>query len=230
MEPIVIAHKGASGYAPENTLLSFQRALDLGAHMIELDIRETLDGELVCMHDPTVDRTTNGSGAIHELTYKELRGLDAGAGEHIPLLSEVLRLASGKIRINIDLKVIEVEKKLLGLIEDHKMVRDVLISSFLHATLGTLRGLSENVETAVLVEVPQKKLVPYALDFNVNAINPNHKLVTSELVEESHSVGLKVYPWTVNDRQTMKQLLACSVDGIITDYPDMAIGVMKPQG
>ncbi|MGD9396966.1 MAG: glycerophosphodiester phosphodiesterase family protein [Candidatus Thorarchaeota archaeon] len=226
MKPIVIAHKGASGYAPENTLLSFQRAIDLEAHMIELDLRETLDGELVCVHDPTVDRTTNGIGAIHELTYKELRGLDAGEGEHIPLLTEVLRLASGKIKVNIDLKVIEVEQKLLDLIEDYKMIQDVLVSSFFHGTLGALRDLSENIETAVLIEVPIDDLVVYALDFNVNAINPDHKLVTLELVEEAHSVGLKVYPWTVNDLQTMKQLLAFGVDGLITDYPDRAAGVI----
>jgi glycerophosphoryl diester phosphodiesterase len=226
MKPIVIAHKGASGHAPENTLLSFQRAIDLGAHMIELDLRETLDGELVCVHDPTVDRTTNGTGAIHELTYKELRGLDAGEGEYIPLLTEVLRLASGKIKVNIDLKVIEVEKKLIDLIEDYKMVEDVLVSSFFHGTLGTLRDLSENIETAVLVEVPIDDLVVYAMDFKVNAINPDHKLVTPELVEEAHSVGLKVYPWTVNDLQMMKQLLALGVDGLITDYPDRAARAM----
>ncbi len=226
MEPIVIAHKGASGYAPENTLLSFQRAIDLEAHMIELDLRETLDGELVCIHDSSVDRTTNGTGEIHELTYKELRGLDAGEGEHIPLLTEVLSLASGKIKVNIDLKVIEVEKELLDLIEDYKIAQDVFVSSFFHGTLRALRDLSDNIETAVLVEVPKDDLVPYALDFDVNAINPNHKLVTPELVEEAHSVGIKVYPWTVNDLEMMKQLLAFGVDGLITDYPDRAAGVL----
>lgn len=226
MEPIVIAHKGASGYAPENTLLSFQRAIDLGADMIELDLRETLDGELVCIHDSSVDRTTNGTGEIHELTYKELRGLDAGEGEHIPLLTEVLSLASGKIKVNIDLKVIEVEKELLDLIEDYKIAQDVFVSSFFHGTLRALRDLSDNIETAVLVEVPKDDLVPYALDFDVNAINPNHKLVTPELVEEAHSVGLMVYPWTVNDLEMMKQLLAFGVDGLITDYPDRAAGVL----
>ena len=229
MEPVVIAHKGASGYAPENTLLSFRRALDLGAHMIELDLRETLDGELVCIHDPTVDRTTNGTGEIHELRYKELRGLDAGEGEHIPLLTEVLRLASGKIKVNIDLKVIEVEKKLLDLIEDYKMVQDVFVSSFFHGTLRVLRDLSENVKTGILIEVPNDNLVSYALDFDVNAINPHHKLITPELVEEAHSVGLKVYPWTVNDLQTMKELLTLGVDGLITDYPDRAAGVIQAQ-
>ena len=229
MEPIIIAHKGASGYAPENTLLSFRRALELRAHMIELDLRETLDGELVCIHDPTVDRTTNGNGEVHNLTYKELQELDAGKGEQIPLLNDVLRFASGKIKVNIDLKVIEVEKKLLDLIEDHKMVQDILISSFFHGTLETIRDLSESVATAILTEVPMDELVCYALDFNANAINPHHKLVTPELIQDAHRVDLKVYPWTVNKWHTMKELLTFGVDGLITDFPDRAVDVMREQ-
>ena len=91
-EQIIIAHRGASGHAPENTLLSYQRALKFRAQMIELDVHETNDGELVCIHDPTVDRTTDGSGEIHRLTYKELQDLDAGEGERIPLLEDVLKI------------------------------------------------------------------------------------------------------------------------------------------
>ncbi|MFX1606823.1 MAG: glycerophosphodiester phosphodiesterase [Promethearchaeota archaeon] len=227
MNAIVIAHKGASGYSPENTLASYQQALELGAHMIELDLRETLDGELVCIHDSNVESTTNGSGEVHELTYKELQGLDAGEGTSIPLLDDVLEFASGRIKVNIDLKVLEVEMKLLDLLEDYKMIQETLISSFFHGTLDTLRNLDERIATAILFEVPMDDIIRYALDLGVNAINPSYNLVTNELMQKAHSAGLKVYPWTVNDVKTMKQLLALGVDGLITDFPDKALELMN---
>lgn len=226
-EQIIIAHRGASGHAPENTLLSYRRALEYGAHMIELDVHETLDGDLVCIHDSTVDRTTNGSGEVHSFTYKELRGLDAGEGEQIPLLEDVLKYASGKLHVNIELKVIGVEKNILDMLERYGMFRDVMISSFFHGTLTAVRALSEQTKTAILINKPMDELVRYALDFKVNAINPHHGLVTSELVTEAHSFDMKVYPWTINDAQTLKELLALGVDGLITDFPDRAVKVLR---
>jgi glycerophosphoryl diester phosphodiesterase len=223
---IVIAHKGASGHAPENTLRSFRKAVEYRAHMIELDTHETLDGKLVCLHDSTVDRTTNGNGAVHSFTYKELRELDAGEGERIPLLEEVIKFASEKIQVNIELKVIEVEKKVLDIVERHGMLQDIIISSFIHDTLATVRDLNELVKTAVLVNKPKEDLVRYSLHFKANAINPYHELVTPELLEDAHNAGLKVYPWTVNNPQTMKQLFSVGVDGLITDYPDIAADVL----
>lgn len=224
---IVIAHKGASGHAPENTLRSFRKAVEYSAQMIELDIHETLDGKLVCLHDSTVDRTTNGNGAVHSFTYKELRELDAGEGERIPLLEEVIKFAYRKIQVNIELKVIGVEKKVLEIVESHRMLQDIIISSFFHGTLATVRDLNELVETGVLVNKPKDELVRYALDFKANAINPLHELVNLDLIVDAHNAGLKVYPWTVNDAQIMKQLYSVGVDGLITDFPDIAADVLR---
>jgi glycerophosphoryl diester phosphodiesterase len=227
VEQIIIAHRGASGHAPENTLLSYQRALEYGAHMIELDVHETLDGALVCIHDSTVDRTTNGSGEVHNFTYNELLELDAGEGERIPLLENVLEYASGKIHVNIELKVIGVEKKVLDIVERQGMLWDTMISSFFHGSLITVRTLSKTAITAILVQKPMDALIRYALDFKANSINPHHELVTPEFVLEAHSSGLKVLPWTVNDSQTMKDLFSIGVDGLITDFPDRAANVLR---
>lgn len=194
--------------------------------MIELDVHETLDGDLVCIHDSTVDRTTNGCGAVHSFTHKELLDLDAGEGERIPLLEDVLKYASGNLQVNIELKVIGVEKEVLGIVERQGMSRDIMISSFFHGTLVAIRDLSELVVTAILVDKPKDELVRYALDFKANAINLHHQLVSPELVQDAHSAGLKVHPWTVNDPQTMKELFAICVDGLITDFPDRAVNVL----
>lgn len=226
MEQIVIAHKGACGYAPENTLLSFQRAIDLGAHMIELDLHETVDGELVCIHDSSVDRTTNGSGEVHSFTYRELQKLDAGEGQYIPLLEEVLKLCFGKLQVNIELKVIGVEKKVLDLVERLNMLNDIIVSSFYHGTLVAIKEMNETTSTAILVKDPMDDFVQYALNLRANAINPNYQLVNQEMVAESHHAGLKVYPWTVNNSHEMKQLYTVGVDGVITDYPDRAFDVL----
>ncbi len=225
--PIIIGHKGASGYAPENTLLSFKRALELGAKMIELDVHETIDGELVCIHDSTVDRTTNGTGEVHTLTYKELLTLDAGEGESVPLLADVLKFASGRIQVNIELKVIGVEQTLLDMINRLEMLQEVIISSFYHGTLQIIRELNNSIQTAILINTRKKDLVQYTLDYRANAINPLYELVTPELVDEAHQAILKVYPWTVNDTQVMRELLAFGIDGLITDFPDKAVSILK---
>ena len=195
--------------------------------MIELDVHETLDGALVCIHDSTVDRTTNGRGDVQSFTYNELLDLDAGEGEHIPLLEDILKFASGKLQVNIELKVIGVEKTVLDMVERYEMLRDIIISSFFHGTLVTVRDLSEIAVTAILVNKPKDELVLYALDFKANAINPQHQLVSPEFVHDAHTAGLKVLPWTVNDSQTMKELFAIDIDGLITDFPDRAVDVLR---
>ena len=226
-DQIIIAHRGASAHAPENTMLSYQRAVEFGAQMIELDVHETLDGFLVCIHDSTVDRTTDGSGEVHRFTYKELLDFDAGEGERIPLLEDVINYASGKTHVNIELKVIGMEKKILDIVERYDMLQDIMFSSFLHGSLVAVRDLSELAATAILAEKTKDNLVNFALDYKANAINPHHALVSRELIQDAHNVGLKVYPWTVNDSQTMMKLFDIDIDGLITDFPDRAVDVLK---
>lgn len=224
---IVIAHKGASGYFPENTMLSFRRAWELGAQMIELDVHETLDGKLVCIHDSTVERTTNGTGEVHTLIYKELAEFDAGRGESIPLLEDVLEFATGKLQVNIELKVIGVEQEVINLAERHAMTPNILVSSFLHGTLLTIKELNGSIATAILIKESKEDIISYASEFDVDAVNPHHRLVTHEFVENLHAAKLEVYPWTVNDSSTMKTLYSLGVDGVVTDYPDKALEILE---
>ncbi|MFW9927351.1 MAG: glycerophosphodiester phosphodiesterase, partial [Candidatus Thorarchaeota archaeon] len=127
----IIGHRGASGHAPENTFLSFEKAWNFGATMIELDVHETIDGHLVCIHDSTIDRTTNGTGKVNSLSLNEIQSFDAGLGQIVPLLDDVLTFARGKMQINIELKIGGIEEKIVSLDNDLKMTNDVLVSSFL---------------------------------------------------------------------------------------------------
>ena len=226
-ECLIIGHRGAAGLAPENTMLSYRTALDLGVPMIELDIHETLDGHLMCIHDSSVDRTTNGSGIVAEMTLREIRVLDAGLGERIPLLSEVLDLARGRMSVNIELKALGVEKKLLDLVTERSMLDGILVSSFYHGSILAMKELSRDVPTAALVSEPEEGLVSYAVDLGANAINPLHSFVTHDLVEEAHGESLEVYPWTVNDTTRMFELFRLDVNGVITDFPNVGLDALR---
>jgi glycerophosphoryl diester phosphodiesterase len=226
-ECIIIGHKGASGHAPENTLLSFAVAYDLGAEMVELDVHETLDGQLVCIHDEDVDRTTNGTGLVHEMTLDQIRELDAGRGEKIPLLSEVLDFARGKLQVNIEIKTLGIESRLLELISSRNMFETILVSSFKHETIRTLKELNPNIKTAALVKSITPDMIPSILKLEPDAINPQYTNVHRRFIELAHENGLRVYPWTVNDASTMHRLVRDGVDGIITDYPDIGLKVVS---
>ncbi len=224
---LVVAHRGASGLAPENTMAAHLVAFRAGAHMIETDVQETEDGKLVCIHDFDVDRTTNGSGAIAELSYREIRELDAGDGEKIPSLEEVLDYTRGKLKLNIELKVTDIEKKVLDLVKKRKMIPDVMISSFLHGTLVSTRNLDTEVSTAVLVTKLRDDMISYVNELEANSLNPNHKTITPDLVKDAHNANILLFPWTVNDAPRMQVLYRMGVDGIITDFPDVAIKVLQ---
>jgi glycerophosphoryl diester phosphodiesterase len=227
MKQLVVAHRGASGVAPENTLLAFQIAHDIGADMIELDVQQTEDGELVCIHDFKVDRTTNGSGAVAEMSFHEIRELDAGQGQRIPTLAEVLDFCRGKLKVVIELKVTDIEKEILSLVHKRGMLSEIMLCSFLHGTLIEARSLNVDVTTAVLVSKIKEGIVDYVLEMESNALNPDFNHVTPSLVSELHRNELQIFPWTVNDSATMAELYNTSIDGLITNFPDRALEVLR---
>ena len=224
---LVVAHRGASGVAPENTLLAFQLAYEIGADMVELDVQQTEDGELVCIHDYEVNRTTNGSGAVDELSFKEIRHLDAGQGQQIPTLIEVLDFCKGKLKVNIELKVIDIEKQVLSLVHERGMISEIMLSSFLHGTLVAARSLDVDVATAVIVSKVNDGIVDYVLEIGSSALNPEFRQVTPGLISELHRNELQVFPWTVNDSTTMAELYNTGIDGLITNFPDRALEVLR---
>ncbi|PNX52508.1 MAG: hypothetical protein BV458_09225 [Thermoplasmata archaeon M9B2D] len=224
---IIIGHRGAAGLAPENTLLSFRTALDLGVHMVELDIHETLDGHLVCIHDSSVERTTDGVGNVAEMTLDELKHLDAGQGQTIPTLQNVLDMARSNMKVNIEIKTLGVESKIVDLVTSRDMLHDVLVSSFFHGTLPIIKELNSEISTAILVDKPKHDLVSYSKELGANAINPRFSFVSIEIIEEAHENSLNVYPWTVNDSSKMLELLRMGVDGLVTDYPNLGLAVLN---
>ncbi|WP_017378561.1 glycerophosphodiester phosphodiesterase [Paenisporosarcina sp. TG-14] len=232
-----IAHRGAAGYAPENTIAAFDKAIEMKADYIEMDIQRTKDGELVIIHDTSVDRTTDGTGYIRDLNYNELRDLDAGswkgtefAGEKIPTFDEVLDKYHGKIGILLELKAPElypgIEESITQELKDRNLDKPqnqkMILQSFNFESMKKMNTLLPNVPIGVLTW-SKAHTTPQALkEFSAYAdyFNPSYGLINEELVNLVHSLGMKIQSWTVRSQASADFLLEMKVDGIITDYPD----------
>jgi glycerophosphoryl diester phosphodiesterase len=229
MNPSVlnIAHRGASGTSPENTLAAFRAAIAAGAAMCELDVQATRDHALVVIHDDTVDRTTDGQGAVEEMTLAELKRLDAGIRfrggpqreEPIPTLDEVFAATAGQCALNIELKSGQVEKEVVALMRKWKALEISMVSSFDWGRLARIRELEVAVRIGVLAEKNVPRMFDAAARLSAYAINPRFDLVTSELCNTAHTRGLKVLVWTVDAPELMRLLIGLGVDGIMTNYP-----------
>lgn len=232
-----IAHRGATGYAPENTIAAFDKAIEMKADYIEMDIQRTKDGELVIIHDTSVDRTTDGTGYIKDLTSNQLRDLDAGswkgdefAGEKIPTFDEILDKYHGKIGILLELKAPElypgIEESIAQELKDRNLDKPqnekMIIQSFNFESMKKMNTLLPNVPIGVLTG-SKAHTTPQALEeFSSYAdyFNPSYGLITEDLVNQVHSQGMKISSWTVRSQESADFLLEMKVDGIITDYPD----------
>lgn len=238
----VVAHRGASGYAPENTMAAFRRAVELGASFIETDLQVTRDIQVIAMHDSTLDRTTNGKGPVHLRTLEELRALDAGAwfdsrrcgsfaGERVPTLNEVLRFATERdVNFYLEIKSGDtwgVEHAVAAALRDLNVSARVVILSFDPSTLDSMNRIDRNIMTGFLCEHPAGDLVKRAVQIGARQIAPRGDLITSALVDQAHRAGLKVVTWTINDPEQMRHLIAAGVDGIMSDYPDRLAGVLR---
>ncbi|MFS0690428.1 glycerophosphodiester phosphodiesterase family protein [Sporosarcina sp. 179-K 8C2 HS] len=232
-----VAHRGASGYAPENTIAAFDLAVDMKADYIEIDVQRSKDGELVLIHDTTVDRTTDGTGHVGDLPFEELRSLDAGswfgeqyAGEPIPTFEEILDRYHGKIGILIELKAPELypgieEQVAEALLErnlDKPQNEKIIIQSFNFESMKKMNELLPRVPIGVLTSNRADTTLKALLEFSTYAdwVNPNYRIVTEELVEQVHSLGMQVGSWTVRSQEAADFLFEMGVDAIITDYPD----------
>lgn len=216
-----IGHRGAAGYEPENTLRSFQKALDLDVDMVELDIHLCRSGELVVIHDHTLKRTTNGSGYVARKTLEELKQLDAGKGEKIPTLEEVLNLINGKVQVNVELKGRNTAKPLAQLLQKYNYgsYDDYLVSSFNHAELAVFHELLPQVKTGMLYKKPPRTLTTLKRN-RAYALHISKNRITRGLLDKVHNLGMKVFAYTANDPQEIEKLYSLQVDGIFSDYPD----------
>jgi len=237
----VVAHRGASGHAPENTLAAFRRAAELGAAFIETDLQISRDAHIVVIHDDRLDRTTTGRGPVREHTLAELRELDAGswydsqfAGERIPRLEEVLEFSrQSDIVFYLEIKPGApwgVEQAVVGALRSAGETTRAVVLSFDAATLATVRRLEPTLMTGYLYDRQQPDAVQRALELGARQLAPRGDLVTPELVAEARRNSLQVVTWTINKPEQMRTLAAAGVDGIMTDYPDRLIAVLRESG
>ncbi len=220
-----IGHRGAKGHMAENTLASFAKALELGAEAIELDVHVCATGELVVFHDFTADRTTNGTGEVHELPLAELKALKVEEEHSIATLDEVLQLLQGKCFINIEMKGRYTAKPLAELLrkyveEKGYSYEDFIVSSFQYEELKQMSELNPNVHLGVLTQASVAQAWDWAVEFSAKAIHPHYSLLTETNVERAREAGFKVYTWTVNETEDIERVKKYGVDGIISDYPE----------
>lgn len=229
--PWIIAHRGASGHAPENTMAAFERAAELRARFVETDVHLTRDGSFVAIHDGTLERTTNGRGAVHDFTLAELRELDAGSwfdpqfrGQRIPTLEEILEFMQRSdtdfyFEIKYD-AAWGMHHALVAALRhaNHGMRSTVL--SFDPSTLLALRRLDASVMMGLLTRHAKPDAVEAAIEVGARQVCPRWDLVTRSMVERAHRSDLRLVTWTINDEQKMRDAIDAGVDGIMTDFPD----------
>jgi glycerophosphoryl diester phosphodiesterase len=237
---LVYAHRGASGYAPENTMAAFKKAVELGSHGIECDVQMTKDGRLVVCHDETVDRTTDGKGFIKDMTFEQLRELDAGKwfderfrGERIPELKELLELVkeSGLI-LNIELKsgIVRypgMEKRVIEEVSAYGLLSKVIISSFNHYSLKECRDIEPSVKTGALYMEGLYEPWNYLEHLGCKCAHPLYLAMDPEISEGLKARGFVINVFTVNDERVVKGLVEMGVDGIITNYPDKILAALS---
>lgn len=235
---LVLAHRGACGYAPENTLEAFRLAMEQGVDGFELDVHFSKDGHLVVIHDETVDRTTNGKGRVWDMTLAELQSLDACAGKEayrgakIPTLAQVLELIQGTdLIINIEIKTDKIfypgiEEAVLNLVRQMGLENQIIYSSFNHFTLRKVRQLDKDAKLGMLfadVLVEPWKYASQMLD--VQYLHPMAANINvPNFAEDSRAAGYGVNAWTINDPEMMKRCVEHDVS-IITNYPDVAVAI-----
>jgi len=232
--PLIIAHRGASGYAPENTLTAFHKAIELGCQMIELDVRLSADEVPVVIHDGTLARTAGDSRRVSQLTIKQLRQLDAGswfapecAAERIPTLAEALAAIPETVTVNIELKpngpgqIHRLAEQVSAVIAEQRVERRVLCSSFAHKVLWALRRRFFALPLGYLIEgrVVQEQFTE-AKGLQASALILQGQWTTPAVIRQAHANRLKVFCYTINRPLQMKQLIRRGVDGLMTNYPD----------
>jgi glycerophosphoryl diester phosphodiesterase len=236
--PQVIGHRGAAGYAPENTMASFERGLAMGVDAIELDVHPTSDGELVVIHDPTLDRTTDGHGLVTAHSLAQIQELDAGswfdpafAGQRVPIFREVMQWAKGRTRVIIEIKqgpifYPNIEELLIAALDETGMRDQVLVISFDHISVHKLKQLAPDILTGVLYAGRCVNPVSLARDAQADALMPYWPLLTKDEVAAAHAAGLFIGPWG-GPEQNYEFILATGVDAVLADFPDRPRQVLE---
>src|SRR5438876_409391 len=237
---LVIAHRGASGHAPENTMAAFRKAVAQGATFIETDLQLSRDAHFVAIHDTTVDRTTNGQGAVHDMTLADLRRLDAGswfgsefAGERIPTLEDILEFSKkNDVVFYLEIKPGGAwggEHALIGALRDSGEIPRAVVISFDAAIVLNMRKIEPTLMTGLLYDGQIENPLDKAVEIGARQLAVRGDLVTPALLAEARKKDLQVVCWTVNHPAHMRLLAAAGVDGFMSDYPDRLVAAVRKE-
>ena len=219
---MIIGHRGAAALEPENTLLSIERAMDIGVDAVEIDVHLSKDKELVVIHDATVDRTTNGTGPVSSYTVQEIKRLDAGKGEAIPTLQEVIDLIGKRVMLVIELKEEGTERAVVDLIIRNNLCDKACVISFRHRLVKTVKEMDSRIKTGVLlVGSPVDACI--ATQASADALVMKYSFVDREFVKIAHKKGLKVFIWNIDDQDFLKPYVDMGVDAIGTNDPRVLV-------
>ncbi len=219
---MIMGHRGAAALEPENTLLSIARAIEIGVDALEIDVRLSKDKEIVVIHDSSVDRTTNGTGPVGSYTLEEIKKLDAGKGERIPTLQEVIDLIGNKVRLVIELKEEGIEKRVVELIKKNGFEDNVYVISFWHEVVKAAKEMDKRIKTGILlVGCPVDACI--ATRAYADALVMKYNFVNRKFVEIAHEEGLKVFIWNIDDEHLLGPYVDMGVDGIGSNDPRVLV-------
>lgn len=235
---IVYAHRGASAYAPENTKIAFEKAIQLNANGIELDLQKTKDGKIVIFHDDTIDNKSNGNGKISDYTYQELLELDFGswfdskyANEKIMLFEDFAKEFLNKdLTYAIELKVLDIEQEVLEIINKYKVYDNIYITSFIYEALENVRKIDSNIRLSWLIEERiNKENIEKLLQINGSQICPKAELVSKEEIKIANNNGLSVRLWGISNEEIMQKVYKLNIEGMTVNFPDKLIELLDKE-
>jgi glycerophosphoryl diester phosphodiesterase len=218
-----IGHRGAAGHAPENTLAAIRKGIDLGVDLVEIDVRHTADGVLVALHDETLNRTTNGKGRVDRLSLSAVKMFNAGDGEHIPTVGEVLEVARGRVGLMLELKVIGVAQKTVAAVQEAEFKEPIIYASFLHDELMDVRSVEAEASLMVLFGRLPRAPVACAMEYRPSHVGLRHDTATHRLVDAFHRENLLVFVYTADSLGDIQRALSLGVDGVISNFPERIV-------
>ena len=233
---LVIAHRGASAVEPENTLRSFARSIEMGAHMIELDLHRTHDGHVVVIHDDELGHTTNARGRVSRLSFEQVRQADAGKGERVPTLQETLELTRGRVQLYLEIKAPAATAETLRIVREFKCQDEVMLASFDLELMQRLGDEVTDMEIGLILGTPSlhpctrwREAFPWLAlrRYKYQTLCMQVKLCSARLARNIKQQGKKLYVWTANSESDYARMIERKVDGIVTDTPDQLIAYLE---
>ncbi len=212
----IIAHRGASFFEPENTLRSIKRAIEMDADYVEVDVRMSKDKKLIIMHDADISRTTNGNGLVKDKTLLKLKEFDAGNGEKIPTLDEVIEAVKDKTGLVIEIKEPGTEEKIVEKLKENKL-KNVILTSFYHESVKNVNKLNHDLNTGIIFVGQPVNVHKLVFEANANIIFPSYRYMNEKMVKQAKEHGITVYPWAIDDPEIFNKFAEMGIEGIVTN-------------